>query len=621
MKTATTPPPGARRTRLKSIRRRVLLASGVVLALLIAVGVASYRSLSINAQRLDEHHVTTTTALLSAELESGTSQLQRSVQTYIHTGLRGLADTARDLHDKLAADIDALSARVDDPEMLGTLERMASHLDAHAESFEEAVLERALRTELVQTRMGNLARNAETTLEELRSPAGDAALVHLLSARHATLLYHDQLDAHFVDLAKQRLAASRAALHEHAASVPADAERALAARRTLQDYERSFLRSVQATRAYLFLVNVVMAGESAEFAHEAARLRSVALAKQEELRANAVAEAASLLRLDVALTVVAVILGALSSWLIGRSIVRPLQKMTHTFQQLARGSAALNIPGRHRRDEVGEMARAAEIFRARNAQTEQLLERSRKLSADLADKQDQLEKSNAELEQVMYTVSHDLKSPLITSLGLIGMIRDMAAKGDVDRAVSQLERLERPNRRMSTLISDFLSFSRVGRAAPEPTLVELGPLVRGVLEDLESQLRRHAPRVQVADDLPAVLGDPQALSQVFENLITNALKYGRGTHDPVIEIGARRLDDHVEVFVRDNGPGIAPEYHARVFELFQRLDNDEEGTGVGLAIVDRVMKHHHGEVHLESTPGEGCTFRLRFPQHELLTVC
>lgn len=596
------------------------LGFAVVLVLLIAVGVTSYRGLQADSTRLAQYDESATTALLSTDLERVTANLQRGVQTYIHTGLPGLVESTRDLSSALSAEIESLHERVRGPELRTALERMLRHLEAYARNFEDAVVERALRNELVHDRMSVLADEATAALAELSLRAGNHALVNLLRARHSAMSYHDRLDAQLVDEAKRQLATCRAELAKQQGDVPLDAEGVARARVAVDDYETAFLRSVQATRAYLYLVNVVMAGESAEFAHQAAKLRQMALAEQNLLHANAAHEASRLLHLDLGLITLAVLLGMFSSWAIGLTIVRPLRDMTSTFKALASGRADLNIPGLDRRDELGEMASAAEIFRKKNAQTEQLLSQSRELSTELAAKQEQLENSNAELEQVMYTVSHDLKSPLVTSLGLIGMIRDMAARGQMDKAVSQLDRLERPNRRMSTLISDFLSFSRVGRVDAEHGDVELGPLVSAVLDELRVVDHMNTLDVEVAEDLPTVRGNSEALQRVFENLLTNAMKYASTSDDTRVEIGFEQHDDHALVFVRDHGPGIPLEYHARVFELFQRLETDQEGTGVGLAIVDRVMKHHSGDVRIEPTPGGGATFWLRFPQPQLLAV-
>ena len=136
--------------------------------------------------------------------------------------------------------------------------------------------------------------------------------------------------------------------------------------------------------------------------------------------------------------------------------------------------------------------------------------------------------------------------------------------------------------------------------------------MRELTANFQSQLEEAGTTLEIQDGMPEIVADRTAISRVFENLLNNAIKYAcKGRHSK-ITVGSETLDDEVRFFVKDNGPGIAAEYHTKIFGLFQRLDSDQDGTGVGLTIVSKIMQVHNGRVWVESSPGEGATFWLSF---------
>jgi two-component system, LuxR family, sensor kinase FixL len=228
-----------------------------------------------------------------------------------------------------------------------------------------------------------------------------------------------------------------------------------------------------------------------------------------------------------------------------------------------------------------------------------------------------LREKNREMEQFVYTVSHDLKSPLVTILGFVGVLNEDVADGRLDEVERSVERIERAARHMSDLIGDLLELSRIGRASHTLMEIDIGTVVRQVLDRVEEQVAAAGVQVELQEPLPRVMADRSRIAQVFENLLTNAIKYGSCGPSPSIQIGAETAAHEVRLFVRDNGPGIEPEYHEKIFGLFQRLDTRQEGTGVGLALVARVMDVHGGRVWVESAAGQGATFWLAFPKLDL----
>lgn len=226
---------------------------------------------------------------------------------------------------------------------------------------------------------------------------------------------------------------------------------------------------------------------------------------------------------------------------------------------------------------------------------------------------------NREMEQFVYTVSHDLKSPIVTIMGFLGMLREDLEEGTREDVLDSVQRIERATQRMSELIDDLLELSRIGRVFAEPEPVPVADLVQSVLDDLEERIKDAGASVVVHAGMPVIRVDRKRFVDVFENLLTNALKYGCGADEPKFEVGWARTDDDIRLFVRDNGAGIDAEYHTRIFGLFQRLDTSQEGTGVGLAIVARVVEVHGGKTWVESTPGTGATFWIALPHDRIVS--
>lgn len=224
---------------------------------------------------------------------------------------------------------------------------------------------------------------------------------------------------------------------------------------------------------------------------------------------------------------------------------------------------------------------------------------------------EKLETQNAELERFAYTVSHDLKSPLITIGGFLGYLEEDALKGNTEKLKRDIQRISKAVDKMQALLYGLLELSRIGRMMNAPETIPFSDLVHDAMENVYGQLEAGRVTVQTQPDLPAVTGDRQRLVEVLQNLIDNAIKFMGDQPNPLIEIGqsGENAEHGKSIFyVKDNGIGIAPEHHERIFGLFNQLDPKIEGTGVGLALVKRIIEFHGGRVWVESEPGKGTTF-------------
>jgi signal transduction histidine kinase len=227
----------------------------------------------------------------------------------------------------------------------------------------------------------------------------------------------------------------------------------------------------------------------------------------------------------------------------------------------------------------------------------------------------ELEAKNAELERFTYTVSHDLKSPLVTIVGFLGYVEKDALAGNIERVRSGMDRITNAARKMEDLLNDLLELSRIGRLMNPAENVSFEEIVRDALERVRGRIEAQGIEVVVAQGLPVVYGDRVRLVEIVQNLLDNAAKFSSETARPRIEVGMKGLDEnlHPILFVCDNGIGIAPEFHERIFGLFNKLNPQIEGTGIGLTLVKRIVEVHGGRIWVESAPGHGATFYFTLP--------
>ncbi len=223
----------------------------------------------------------------------------------------------------------------------------------------------------------------------------------------------------------------------------------------------------------------------------------------------------------------------------------------------------------------------------------------------------ELQNKNSELERFTYTVSHDLKSPLVTIQCYSGMILSDMLAGNLQQAEVDLKRIEGAATKMTELLDDLLELSRVGKSMNSREKIDMNSLVREVLLGLEGSLCQQQIELVISSDLPEINGDWKRIEEVMQNLVENAIKYMGGQSAPRIEIGLREENNERVFFVLDNGIGIDPRYQEKIFDLFNKLDPKSEGTGVGLALVKRIIENHGGRIWVESE-GEGLGSRFCF---------
>ena len=319
------------------------------------------------------------------------------------------------------------------------------------------------------------------------------------------------------------------------------------------------------------------------------------------------------------LTSAVIVVAIISTVVLIRIMVKPIKRLAIATGEVSRGNFDYPVAIKSK-DEIGELAGSfntmiADLRSSREALQRQL-EVEERFARELAEKAKELSQSNAELDAFVYTVSHDLKAPVVSLQGFSSLLMKDYEDSLDDIGKMYIERIQRNSEHMGILIDDLLELSRIGRIKGKEELVNVSGVIPDVTIDLASQLEERGTRLIVKDEMPTIQCDRTRVSQIFANLISNANKFmGEDNTDPTIEVGYDGQDSCHTFYVRDNGIGIDEEYHGKIFQMFQRLEDIQtEGTGVGLAIVKKIVENWGGKIWVDSAKGKGTIMYFTVPK-------
>jgi signal transduction histidine kinase len=326
-----------------------------------------------------------------------------------------------------------------------------------------------------------------------------------------------------------------------------------------------------------------------------------------------------------------------------RIIIAPVKRMSQIVNDMGKGITQ-QIDYKANGDEIGQMVRsvnnlsdklqatanfAHEVGRRNFAMPFKPLseedtlgkalismrENLKKGEANLQSKNMELERKNKELEQFAYVASHDLQEPLRTISSFVGLFEQQYRGKLDDRADKYLTYIVQSSSRMKVLITDLLEYSRIGNKK-ELAQVDCNVILKEVVDDLNVAIGESNAHV-TAGELPVITGYPTEIKQLFQNLIFNAIKFRKKDIAPWITVAAKRDGDYWKFEFADNGIGIAPEHHTRIFIIFQRLHtrNEYPGSGIGLSHCKKIVELHKGKIWLESETGQGTTFYFTIQYH------
>lgn len=591
------------------IGTRIVVAFAVLLCILALVSTTTNWTLDFSRSSFNKLREINELSLKMNDIERHTIELQRKVQLYSYTQQKSLAESAKLEMQKLEEKLKPVRELLYSEKDKLYITRILHHLEVYGQTFEEVVKERKVRHELVSSTIVTLRKKIQAFFNVAKTN-------HFRPFEQAFIEVDESISRYINDpyLPSVTVALKKFRRHKAQNTVPESLNR------IFSDYENTIVKITQTTRSYLFLVGVVMAGESQEISYASRSLGDSIKEVARPLSSNLNRSVKNTQKISAVASVFVGVASLFLAFVITRSISFPLTEIAQVLKKLAAGSRSAEIPYLSYKDEVGTIAQAAHVFKQKGEQTEELLAKQKILAAELSRNKIELERSNSELDQFVFTVSHDLKSPIVTSLGFIGMINKLVKNGDQSKALEKIPKIERAVLRMRQLIYDLLDLSRVDRMDFDKKKLDLNKLLSEMIDvTFAVEVKAVNAKVAIQDNLPVIFGNESRILQVFENLTSNALKYA--ANSPVgarVSIGSKVSDkaEHL-LFVKDNGPGINKEYHKKVFALFQRLESSKEGTGVGLAIVQKIVKLHGGRIWIESKGcGNGCTFWMAFPKEE-----
>lgn len=588
------------------IRTSIHLALGTVLVLHVFTAVVGHMGLDRAKQNLEVFESVNADTLRVLSIDQEITELQRSVSNFMLTGHKSSAEHVRELIITLQSNLKQAAETTDQLSVAVMIDGMSERIGSFGKDFEKVIVDRQLKSDLIQNRLIPIKDQLLEKLDQnsaMPSSEVQQAREYIHQAESAALRYFDTPNRVRVDETMSSLTKAQSAL----SSVQSPIRGVEGIDSLLAEYKQVFLEAVQATQGYMHLVNVVLAGDTSELHYQSSQIRNESLAKRAEIGGAMRNGVKSFQTWSDIVAVLTVLAGVFTAWVMTRTVLAPILGMTHTFEGLTTGLDEVEIPYLGRQDEIGMMANAAEVFRVKNDQTELLLQESQIMQEDL-------ERRNSEMTEFVYTVSHDLKSPLVTIQGFTGVLEYAVEAKNYDEVQGMVGRIQAASVRLSKTVDDLLELSRVGMMVNEFADFQFKNCVTTVLLDLSSQIDSSGAQVEIEGGDQMIHADQARIQQVIQNLVQNAIAYG---HEPGvipnITISAVHQSGQMVISVSDNGPGIEEQYRERIFGIFQRLSNNKDGTGVGLAIVRKVAVAHNGVAWVE--PGEhgGCVFSISFP--------
>lgn len=341
----------------------------------------------------------------------------------------------------------------------------------------------------------------------------------------------------------------------------------------------------------------------------------------------AIALAVDTLKVTVVMVVAAFLIALTVGILVVQQIVQPIQRLAAAAHEIRAGDLSTRVIVPARVDEIRELAEAFNSMASQLEITmsglEQNILKLQKAESTLAAYAAELERNNTELQSFAYVASHDLQEPLRKIRTFSDRLQTTYADALDERGVDYLRRMQNAAERMQVLIQDILIFSRVTTRAQPVTAVDLQKLFDDVLSDLEVRIEEVQAQV-VVGTLPTIEADPTQMRQLFQNLLSNALKFHLPDQPPIIWVRSEKVNANGrgptcwQITVADNGIGFEEKFNDRIFTIFQRLHGRQgyEGTGVGLAICRKIVERHKGQITARSQPGAGATFIILLPERQ-----
>lgn len=608
-----------------TLRHRIYLASACFISLCVLMAWVGITGQAALLKSFADYQRAENTSVAIESIDRKVQELKSRSERYLLTGASAQYRAALRLQDQLGKEIER--AKGETPAIQETLDQMEGHLKVMSDQLKLAAEERELRSQLVQIELPEKAERVRIAFNDLRAewmnaPVENQQQIRLyaeardayVSAHRSLLEYFNQPNSASFDRASQHLDQSRSIcreLRENPDNQQEEVQQLIQIISvSLSEFQRVGTRAFQATRGYMVYSNVVMAGEISEFSYQSSRLKDHVREQKALNQSNREASFRRSQYLAVGAAIGAVLLAILLATSLSMAVIQPIDRLTEMFRRLATGETMAIADETGRADEIAQMVHAARVFSDKNQETKQLLIRSETLSEELAKKADALVESNRELDNFAYIASHDLKSPLRGIQHLASWVQEDCENILPETSQTHLDHMQSRVRNMECLLDDLLDYSRVGRMDSRPERVDCSEVVSEIVG-----MADHSTHCQVKwDSVPTFFTVRIPLKQVLLNLITNAIKYNDKGSNGRVEVRCIQQGDWYRWEISDNGIGIEPRFHEKIFQMYQRISPEfSEGSGMGLAISKKHVEHYGGQIGVHSSPEEGTTFWFTWP--------
>ncbi len=602
-----------------SIRKQIVLGYLPVFLLLGLLGYSSLQEFVVFRENFRSLQTVTHESTVFLEIERDMLELRRNILVYSNTGYRGVIKKIEFLQLQLEEDFTQLSANIsDDKEIESRFLRMLEHYYSFKEDLFEAQTRRGEISTLYKNKIDPIHIDMDAILGELELNNGakedfeGAYSIAVIRQKLLSLQYqvHGIRRVHkassvreargYIEDIKISVDTLQSNKGDRAKLNAGEFKKAAQFHLYLQDYKKAFSTIVKLNRTYIHMLNVVLPGQLAEIDRLNKEIEVLADERSSVLSEEIEANISNSKQKFIVLCAIAGGVGFLSSLVIARGIAKPVKKMAETLSGLAGGKVDIDIPGQERGDEVGKMAIAAHEF---------------KLMAH------RLENQTSELEEFAYRTSHDLRSPLVSSISLLDMANRAMEKEDYKKANRSIELVKKSLVQLDNLVKDILELTRTKNA--EENIREID--VNAVFEETMQKMAHldGFDRLSVTSEFD-INGEFHSLKSrftlVFENLVSNAIKYqDPSKDDSFISIKCVSHENNVVLDVTDNGLGIPEKQREHLFSMFKRFHPKVSfGSGLGLYMMRKSTDVLGGNIEYIAT-GSGSTFRLTVPKDRRVT--
>lgn len=591
-----------------TIRQQILIGFVPVFAVLIFSAFSSYQKLRTFDQNIQILNNITNENLIFLDIEKDTVELQRNVLVYSYVGYQGVLKKIDFIQKELENKFSIIKHIAnEDEDIKDRYNRLLGHYHDYKEGFNEAIDD---RKQIIKISRENIT----PIIKEL---------FNLINQGHDLAISKDDYRIAYkiseikLDLAK--ISANIQLIEKPSASLPISETRNLISdsktktfelanltdnkkaaeliknfETNLHKLEKEFKQAVRLNRTYLQLINVVLAGKAAEMDKLSDELDMLVRARTQALSLNIKNKIRDSQQQYIILSFLAGAVGLISSILIAMNIANSVRAMASTLSELSTGNLDIEIPGQKRNDEVGQMAAAANQFKG--------------MAKDL-------DSQSKELEEFAYRTSHDLRSPLVSSIGLLKLVQDSIDKNDYDKAHKGIDLVCQSLDKLETLVKDILELTKTKNISEKPENIN----IREIIDETLTKFSHidNFQRLDIQKDLdeaPQLKSLKSRVILILENLISNSIKYQDIEKDnSFIKISAHADHQNVIIEVEDNGLGIPKDQQEKMFSMFKRFHPKTSfGSGLGMYMMKKSTDILGGDLQFEDT-GEGSKFILCIP--------